>query len=161
VADQPGVWDAPTEPGKWSPAEITTHLILAFEAALLELETGEAMRSRTRWYHRVVIRATFYRRLLAGGPFPRGARAPRETRPPRPSRPSGNALSLVERIRDTAQRFARTVQAERVARPSLRLTHPYFGRITLRDVLYVSARHIDHHRAQLPTAPVPSAQRQP
>ncbi|HSJ08275.1 MAG TPA: DinB family protein [Longimicrobiales bacterium] len=140
-------WSVERAPGKWSPAQITQHLILAFEAAQRDIRDGVPMALRTKWYHRLVLRFTYQRRLLRQGIFPSGARAPRESRP---AEVTGTAEELVARFRSLAAELTGDVERARSARPGARITHPYFGSTPLADAMFISARHIHHHRGQLP-----------
>jgi hypothetical protein len=151
VAGTTGLWDTPREEGKWSPAQITLHLIMAFEAVRRELDEGVAMALRTRPWQRLVLRFTIRRRLLRGGAFPQGARSPREARPPTPTEdtPTEDAAVLIGRFEQRAAELTRDIVERRTTHPGTRLTHPYFGRMTLAQTVYASARHIQHHRAQL------------
>jgi hypothetical protein len=140
------LWSAPGAPGKWSPAEIVQHLVLAFEAVQRELREGVPMKLRTRAWHRLVLRFTLQRRLMRGGAFPHGARSPREARPHGDIGPAGSLIGRLEGL--NAELIADLADA-RTSRPRLRLLHPYFGRLSAIDIVYVSARHIQHHEAQL------------
>jgi hypothetical protein len=140
------VWSAPGAPGKWSPAEIVQHLVLVLEAVRRELREGVPMKLRTRAWHRLVLRFTLQRRLMRGGAFPRGARSPREARP---HGDIGPADSLVARFERLNEELMADLDDARTSRPRLRLVHPYFGRLSAVDMIYVSARHIQHHEAQL------------
>jgi hypothetical protein len=148
VARDTARWDAPLAEGKWSPAQITLHLIMAFEAVGRELDGGPAMALRTKAWHRLVLRFTLQRRLLRGGAFPVGARAPREARPPVPTE---NAASLIARFEQLAAELVARVSTLHAADPRARLTHPYFGALPLHETVYISARHVRHHRSQLPS----------
>lgn len=149
-----GVWEAPRAPGKWSPAEIVEHLSLAYDVLLGELAGGAGMALRTRWWQRALLRWTLVPRLLGGARFPRGAIAPRETRP---SGGTADRAAAVARFRERAATFERAIAEARRERPDGRLTHAYFGSSSYEDALLLSARHVQHHRAQLPGA----APRQP
>jgi hypothetical protein len=58
-------------PAKWSPSEIASHVIEAYEVLGRELNGGRGK----------VLRHTILTGMLRGRPFPAGARPPRETRP--------------------------------------------------------------------------------
>jgi hypothetical protein len=143
-------WAAPITEGKWSPAEITEHLIRAYEVLLRELSGGPGMALRTGPLQRVLLRLLLVPRLLRGTPFPLGARAPRETRP----------VGMIDqqhalaRFVNLADQFQAAVQDARARNPRQRLTHAYFGASPLQDSVVLCARHILHHRQQLPTPPV-------
>jgi hypothetical protein len=147
VAAVPGLWLAGPADGRWSPAQITQHLVMAFEAVSRELAGEPGMALRTTAWQRLLLRFTIQRRLLRGGAFPQGARSPREARPPATAE---DAATLVPRFEVLAAALESRLAERRDADPRAQLTHPYFGRLSLRDTVYISARHIDHHRAQLP-----------
>lgn len=145
AADE-SVWSASYAPGKWSPAQIVQHLVLAFEAVQRELHEGVPMKLRTRAWHRLILRLTLQRTLMHGGAFPRGARSPREARP---GDEAGPAEELIARFEQLNDELLVELDDARTSSPDLRLLHPYFGRLTVTDMTYVSARHIQHHEAQL------------
>ncbi len=143
AAERVTSWDASPKPGKWSAAQITAHLNLAFEAILCEMNGGPPMALRTKWLPRFLLRHTIMRRLMKGGAFPHGAPAPRETRPPDAM---GDRESAVAEFR----RLAAEVKNALVAHGrGARFRHPYFGYVSALDGMYISARHIDHHRTQI------------
>lgn len=141
-----GGWQTPRAPGKWSPAEIVAHLILAYEVLLRELRGGGGMALRTTWWQRLLLHFTVRRRILGGHGFPEGARAPREVRPDGTSLAQTDAIS---RFRELAAEFEAAMQAARVERPRARLTHAYFGASPLEEALRFCARHLQHHQQQL------------
>lgn len=142
-------WHEPLQPGKWSPAEVTQHLRLTFDAIAGELAGGASMRLRVGPLARIIIRLTIMRRILGGGAFPTGVRAPREARPVRNDTDRDVELdSLRERSASAEALFVDTF----AQRPHMTITHPYFGRIRLPQAMFLSARHIDHHRGQLERA---------
>lgn len=146
AAEDDAVWSAPYAPGKWSPAQVVQHLVLAFEAVQRELHEGVPMKSRTRAWHRLILRFTLQRTLMRGGAFPRGARSPREARP---HGDTGPADALIARFERLNEELLAELEDSRASRPQLRLAHPYFGQLTPTDMTYVSARHIQHHEAQI------------
>jgi hypothetical protein len=148
VAADPARWSLAPAAGKWTPAQVTLHLVMSFDAARRELDGGAAMALRTTWWQRAILRVTVVPVLLRGGPFPRGARAPREVRPPVTT--EGGA-SLIQRFEGAAAQLEGRVAELMVTRPGLRMTHPYFGPLSMDRMLRMSARHIEHHRGQLST----------
>jgi hypothetical protein len=151
VGAQAGVWSAAPAEGKWSPAQITLHLVLACEAARRELHDGVPVALRTTGWQRLLLRFTIVRRLLRGGPFPRGARAPKEARPPEAAARTENAEALIGRFEALAAALETELLSAVHANPRMRMTHPYFGRLPVAETIYLSARHIEHHRSQLPS----------
>ena len=138
---------APAE-GKWSPAEITTHLTLSLQAFDTELRGGPAMKMRVAGVKRVLARLLYMQRILWDGRFPTGARAPRETRPPANLSPRPECL---RRFHEAAAQLEKSIAKVNAERPNVRVTHPYFGKVGLTDAVKISARHIEHHMKQLPT----------
>ena len=140
-------WLTPRGEGKWSPAEITTHLILTFDAVCRELRGEGSMQPRLGGWKLMLARFTIMRRILADGAFYNGARAPRETRPAGDLKPKDVAL---REFREGAARLEQQFTHTAAAKPDLKLRHPYFGPIPIGDAIFMSARHIEHHQTQLP-----------
>jgi hypothetical protein len=139
-------WDEPRETGKWSPAQIVMHLILAYEVLLRDLVEGTGMALRSTASKRLVFRLMVLPRLLRGGRFPGSIRAPREVRVGHVSDPRPELIARFQRLAD---QFQEAVQAAHHERPRVRLTHAYFGAVTLEDAVRFCAVHIRHHEAQL------------
>ncbi|CAN5780077.1 hypothetical protein BH23GEM3_BH23GEM3_03610 [soil metagenome] len=141
-----GRWFAGPAPGKWSPSEVVQHLILAYEVLLRDLNGGPGMAVRTSAWQRLLLRFVVRPRLLAGGAFRKGVPAPREVRPAEAT--EGQELAIA-RFRARAGEFQRALEAARAERPRTRLTHAYFGALSLEEALRFCARHIRHHQPQL------------
>jgi hypothetical protein len=137
-------WHQPAAEGKWSPAQLTDHLVRTYDALLQELGGGPGMRIRTRLWQRLLLRVTVKPRLLRGGPFPRGIRAPREIRPAEAGPDKAVGLALFR------ERAASFVQAVRAAPPGKQLTHPFLGMGPVPEGVLFCARHLQHHNAQFP-----------
>lgn len=136
-------WNAQRDDGGWSPSQVTSHLILAYEALIRELGGEGALRIRTKWWQRLLLYFTVRRNILAGKPFPRGVRAPREITPPaEPTVQSERVALLAER----SLAFSTLLEAH----PRASLTHPFLGTMNAPDALRFCAAHADHHRQQLP-----------
>lgn len=137
-------WTTPRAPGAWSPAEITEHLALVFDAVTEEIKGGPGIRARFGPLRRLLFRWIALPRIVAGRGFPGGVRAVREARPVNVTASRDESL---DRLLRTAERFE---EAVRSAPPATRVTHPFFGRLTLPRAVRFSAAHIRHHAAQLP-----------
>jgi len=145
-------WTRPTADGKWSPAQVAQHLLLAVEAVKRELDQGAPMRFVLPAWKRFLLSRTILPGLLATGRFPAGARAPREIRPALPTTSREEALRRLERA--AAEFEAACRQAPDFEK--VRLGHPYFGALPATDLIRILAWHTLHHRAQLPgVAPSP------
>jgi hypothetical protein len=141
----PGSWSNPLAPGKWTPAEISSHLIASYRIMRAELAGGAGMALRLKPLQRWVLRHTVLPRILRGGPFPAGARAPRETRPVEVIRDLGESLAILATEANTlAEELTSHARAGRV-----RLTHAYFGGMSARQSLQLLAVHTRHHARQI------------
>jgi hypothetical protein len=141
----PTSWARPLGDGKWSPAEISNHLIASYRILRTELAGGQGMALRLGPLRRWLLRHTMLPRILKSGTFPAGARAPRETRP------SSDLAALPDAL-ETLTREANALVEElttRASRRRVRLTHAYFGPMSARQSLRILAAHIRHHARQL------------
>jgi uncharacterized damage-inducible protein DinB len=139
-------WWEPRAEGKWSPAETVDHLDSTYAILLQELAGGPGMQLRAKPWLRLFLRLTLVPRILRGGGFPAGARAPRETRP---EASSTDQVEAVAAFREQAARFEAAIDEAHAARPGMRLTHAYFGKAPLAKSVVLCARHIEHHHHQL------------
>ncbi len=138
-------WHEPVAEGKWTSAQIVSHLIATYDILLSDLRTGVGMRVLTKWWQRVLLRIFLVPRLLAGGKFPKTARAPRETRP-------ATVFEQPEAIELFRERSKELEDEARRAPASKQITHAYFGSASVADGVTMCSRHIEHHLAQLPRA---------
>ncbi len=138
-------WLATPAPGKWSPAEITRHLVLVYNALAAEQSAGLVIPIALPAWKAWALRTVVLPRLLRGQPFPRGVKSPREVRP-RGELP-GQPELLAELEGATARFVAAYLGAAQ--RPGARATHPYFGRLPLSDMFRFASIHTEHHRRQL------------
>jgi hypothetical protein len=135
----------PTAPGKWSPAELTEHLTLTYDGVLVELAGGPPIRVRFTGLKLLVVRLMVMRRFLGQGFVPPGVRAPKEVVPLNANPDRNAALAGLE---------ARAAEFEREIAPRLsdragRVTHPFFGRLTMAQGLRFAEVHIRHHTKQM------------
>jgi len=138
-------WDEPLGDGKWSPAETAQHLIVVFEKLANELGGGPSVRFMVPSWKRAVFRRLFLGRMLRGGWWPSGVKAPPEARPEPPC-PSRRDAPM--RLRESADVFERAVRAAD-AEGHGGVTHPYLGRLAPAVALRFFALHTRHHREQL------------
>jgi hypothetical protein len=132
-------------PGKWSPAEIAQHLILAYAPAMSELGGGPGYERRLSPIMTRVARWVALGGILSGKRFPAGGKSPPEARPAGPFLPPAEAA---ERLRSAAAAFERTIcEAHRAG--GGRITNAYFGSLTAPQALQLVAMHAEHHRKQL------------
>ena len=138
-------WRIPAAPGKWTPAEITEHLVRTYQVSLEQIRGGPGLEPRVGAFLRQILRLAILPRIFRTRRLPRGARAPREIRPIDPRLPLQKAL---EQLRDLGGEFEREMSTRRID-GELRLTHHIFGELEpVRGVDFI-AIHIEHHGRQL------------
>jgi uncharacterized damage-inducible protein DinB len=142
-------WTTPLAPGKWSPADITSHLAQSYRVLRAELAGGKGMALRLPYWQRWILRRRFLPGILAGKGFPPNARAPKETRPRDNLTDAREALRI---LADEAEGFARELAA-RAGSERVRLTHAYFGAMSARQSLQLVTVHTRHHARQLERVP--------
>jgi DinB superfamily len=145
----PDRWTQPIAPGKWSPAELTGHLAEAYQVLAVELSGGPGMRLLGPPLQRLILRYTLLPRILRSGRFPARARAPAETRPRRLE--DGPEAGIAEHAR-LAEQFIDELAA-RAAVQRVRLTHAYFGPLTVQQAVRLCEVHTCHHARQLEGVP--------
>lgn len=138
----PEVWYRPRAEGKWSPAQITDHLIRSYDVLLREVQGGAGMKIRAKAWMRILLRLSYLPRILRGGWFPKAAPAPPEIRPLKELPDQASAIAL---FRQRAREFETVVRE----RPDAGISHTYFGTLKTADGILFCARHIEHHRSQL------------
>lgn len=150
----PAAWSLPRAPGKWSPAQITEHLALAYEAGIRELGGGAPMASRAPAWRQKLLRWVVLPHILFHRSFPLRAPSPREIRPGETSAPDRRVA--LGRLRELAERFEHELDRARRAGGG-HLTHPYFGTVPPLKGMRFFAVHLDHHRAQVEEATASAA----
>jgi DinB superfamily len=138
-----GAWNREPAPGKWSPAQVTEHVTLAYAQTRDLLKTPPA--GGAPWFLRPLIRRFYVRPILKTGKFPANARAPRQFRPSASMEP---ADALLSRLQSAADGLERDLE-ELAGRGTTAINHPIFGRTPLTDALHFQAIHTAHHRRQL------------
>jgi hypothetical protein len=141
----PSRWTVPIAPAKWSPAEITAHLVESYRVLRLELSGAPGMRVVVPPVRRWLLRVTVLPRLLRSGRFAAGVRAPKETRPQQ-SAPTAEAgvAALESEVRGFVEELDQGTRTRRVT-----LTHAYFGRLSAAQALRLCTIHVAHHTRQL------------
>jgi hypothetical protein len=138
-------WQSPLADGKWTPAQVTQHLIQTYEVLVAQVRTGKGLKVQTGWLLRQVLRQVVLRHIMRTRRLPRGAKAPRALLPADADASQGAAI---ERLRAAAAEF----EAELLARrdePSLQLTHHIFGSVGALEGLDFVAIHTEHHGRQI------------
>lgn len=140
-------WLVPRADGKWTPAQETRHLILAYEAFLRDARGAGKMQLRGTPWKRVVWRLFGLTAILWRKRIPMAARAPRESRPEWEAAPASELLPLFQA---RASEFAETIARLRKNEPARTFTHPYFGELDIEQTLTLVAVHNRHHAKFLP-----------
>jgi uncharacterized damage-inducible protein DinB len=143
----PARWGQPRAEGKWTPAQEVKHVILAYEAFTRDLAGGEPMRLVGTRFKRLVWRMAGLTSILWLGKIPRGARAPRESRPPETEM---DQQTLLAELRSRTDEFESLFRRTWATSPAKRVTHPYFGTLSLVQSLELCTVHTRHHAAVLP-----------
>jgi hypothetical protein len=138
-------WERPRREGKWSPAQETEHVVLSHELFLAQLGGGPEMRVIATGWKVFALRWLVFPYILWTGRFPR-ARAPRESRPTETALARGELFTRLDRA---TRGVVESLQRDDVAaRPPLR--HPYFGKLSVMQVVRLSTVHTRHHSANMP-----------
>lgn len=134
-------------PGKWNAVQLLDHIVrsvspvslaLSLPAFLLRLIFGTANR-KSRSYEELVAR--YHDKLKAGG-----RASGRFVPPPKTDsveKLSTNLSKVVQALARRIDRFSET-QLDRLILP-----HPLLGKLTLREMLYFTLYHVQHHQKQL------------
>jgi hypothetical protein len=139
-------WLTPRAEGKWTPAQETRHLVLAYEVFTRDLNGGTPMALRGTPAKRAVWRLIGLTSILWLKRIPVAIRTPREARPEWETTPRDDLLpQLVKRVEDFATLFARMWRTE----PRRRVTHPFFGPLALDHAIGFATVHTRHHAAFL------------
>ncbi len=152
-------WGLPPASGKWSPAQVAEHLFLALTAFSNELEQGPPVTPATFAPARPEYRDRILPRILRGGWFPAGAESP-------PSAvPTGrfpDMASSIRELRTALDSFVAAVAQATSTDASRHVRHPYFGALSVPELVTVLAEHTNHHAAALPeVAPMDTNREQP
>lgn len=141
AADAVDDWDTPLAPEKWSVAEHLDHIRLSYRALIRELRDGGSAALIGTALQRRLWRLVGLTSIVWLGRLPRGARAPREVRP---STTSQSKEYLRSQLMAAARDYEEVLVAAWPDRER-RLTHPYFGSVTVAQAARVGAVHAQHH----------------
>ena len=141
-------WEQPRAEGKWTPAQEAEHVGLAFAVIASDLEQNQGFRVVVHGWKRWAIRLIFLPRILAGS-FPVAARAPREVRPAVPTKSRGE---LLQQLRDNSEKALKLALDVLEREPNRTCAHPYFGSLTIRQMMVFASVHTLHHVDFLPPA---------
>lgn len=140
-------WLVPRATGKWTPAQEVRHIILTYEAFIRQLRERPPVSLRGTPLKRLVWRAIGMNSILWLKRIPVAVTAPRAVRPDVEERP---AMQLIPEVQSRAADFDAAFQSAWHERPQPRLTHPYFGGVSLDQGIRILTVHTRHHAAFLP-----------
>ena len=140
-------WLTPRAAGKWPPAQEAMHLVLTYRAYTAEARNGPSVTPETFVARNPKLRTEVLPRILAGDWFPSGAVSPAVAQPDDAPREKEDVLhDLIKYGRE----FASAVVEAAAKDPARFVRHPYFGALSLHELVIVLAEHAHHHRKHLP-----------
>lgn len=138
-------WLEPVAEGKWTPAQITLHVIQTYVVMTRQLRTGVGLRVQTGWLFRQVLRQVVLRAIMSTRRLPKGAKAPKDLRPGDTAIGKDEAI---DRLRAIVTEFEKELQSRRDQK-GLQMTHHIFGSVDALKGLDFIAVHTEHHGRQL------------
>lgn len=140
-------WLVPRAEGKWTPAQETRHLILAYDALLRDANGAGKMRLKGNALKRKIWRMVGLTSILWRKRIPAAVKAPREARPEWEAAPASELLPILQ---SRAAELADTIMRLQKNEPRRTFTHPYFGDVTIEHAFTFLAVHNRHHAGFLP-----------
>jgi hypothetical protein len=144
-------WIRPRAEGKWAPVQEARHLVLTYDALMRDLHDETRLRLKGTPLRRWIWRLFGLTTIMWRKRIPVAVRAPREVRPAEESTP---ATELLPSLLACGDRFETTFLEKLATEPKRRVTHPFFGGLTLDQTITLLAVHNRHHAAFLPTTPI-------
>ncbi len=141
------LWNTPRAPGKWTPSQEVGHLILTYRGYVAEIRRGPEVTPETYLPPREVYRVKILPRVLKGNWFPTGATSPDYVNPD-----DGNyeRTEQLTGLRKWVSEFENAIREIENENSSRQVRHPYFGSLTLVELLRVLAEHTRHHQKKMP-----------
>ena len=143
------VWTVPRAPGKWSPAQLTEHLVRTHVTSGQVVKGMDIGLPRVPAFLRPLLRWLDLRRILQSGEFKR----PMKTFPPLEPR---ELPEDPEEGREKLMNAVRAFEADiRSVTPigDFHFVHPTFGKMAVSDYVRFQEIHTRHHLRQLPGPP--------
>ena len=141
-------WSVPRAEGKWTPAQEVAHIALSYATFARDLAGGTPMRMKGTWWQRRLWRLAAFSTVMRDGRLPGGVRAPREVRPPEET---ASRYELLMTLHENVALFELLWQRALTERPRRRVTHAYFGLLSLEEGLRLCAVHARNHARHLQT----------
>jgi hypothetical protein len=146
-------WSEPAAPEKWSAPQIAEHLSLIYVGIIAELRGGPGIRVRVKGLKRIMIRLLVMPGFLREGKIPPGVKTPREAAPGAGDPDRGAVVARFTALAEEFERVMAAKMAEERGRGRARVTHPFFGSLSLAQGLRFIEVHIRHHTKQVPVSP--------
>lgn len=140
------VWRLPVEAEKWTPAQITDHLILTYQTLIEQIGGGRGLKMQYNFVLRQILRLAILPKIYRTRQLPRGAKAPPEILPQDSKMARQAALEKLEKL---CGEFENEILSRR-ADKKLRISHHVFGAIKPLKAIDFIAIHTEHHTRQLP-----------
>jgi hypothetical protein len=139
-----GMWNAPVRPEKWSPAQVSEHIHIAYLEST-DVVNGVAQRfpkfpGLLRWVARMMA---FDQVMKTGGKF----RPVKTFKDFNPSNIPANPDEAAARIRAASAAFEQAIRGVNASA----VNHPLFGKLALPEYVRFQGYHTLHHQAQLST----------
>jgi hypothetical protein len=144
----PARWLVPPSAGKWTAAEETLHVVLAYEVGLETVRGTRELRRRATPARAAVLRWLVLPIILRSDWFPR-ASAPREIRPVNLTPEEASVESLISRLERAGASIAEELRSAERDGSSVRIAHPYFGPLALKEATRLMSAHTRHHMRQM------------
>ncbi len=141
------LWNISRAPGKWTPSQEVKHLELTYRGYVAEIRRGPDVTPETFLPPREVYRVKILPRVLKGNWFPSGAKAPDYVNPDSEYKDKADQLAG---LRKWTAEFEKAVLEIAESNTNRQVRHPYFGSLTLVELVKVLAEHTRHHKKYLP-----------
>jgi hypothetical protein len=142
-------WHRRRTSGAWSPADVTLHVVKAYEIGRDAAAGGPGMCLRVTALRAWTFRTLLLPVILSTGRFPRGAPAPREVVPDPLEGSTLEPGPAVARLEQTARDAASGLRLLATQARGKGVVHAYFGLLTPLVALRVLSAHTRHHARAL------------
>jgi len=140
------VWRLPVGAEKWTPAQITEHLILTYQMLVKQIHGEQSLKMQYNFPLRQILRLAILPKIFRTRQLPRRAKAPPEIMPEDSTMPREMALTKLE---ESSGAFENEILSRRNDK-KFRLMHHVFGQIEPLKGIDFIAIHTEHHTRQLP-----------
>lgn len=140
------IWQTPVAAEKWTPAQITEHLIETYQLVVNQARGGPGLRVQTGFLLQKILRLLILPRIYRTRRLPGGAKSPKELLPTDSGQTRQEALRQLLEVGD---KFEETIWSLRED-DTFRLKHHIFGEIEIVKATEFIAIHTEHHGRQLP-----------